>query len=489
MNKLAIIVPYNENLIENFTEHLEYFFSKYEKGSNWYKICFIKQKSNRPTNYGKIFNIGFNLYKDKYDSFCFHEIDFIPLSDTCDYTENETPINLINGVDFVEFGEHQQIEDFSKFELPYDEYYGGVLLCRKEDFLNLNGFSNDYWGHGSYDLDFLNRLVLNEYPMITEVIKPLEKKFVTLNGINSYVEIKPSNKRLMNTTDKNFSISLWFKVDDFPIYGAEVDTNRCEYFLFGRSGYHTGISLTHDKKLKATIWNSERIPTNLKVDINEKNWNHVCLVNDNTRKLIKLYLNGNLVAHSNYDGKLFLYGNTNYYIGVGNPTANYWRNFTKGSISEVALWDDKLDEDEIKTIYNLGIVDKKYNYNITRPLLFFDFNNGYGDMMFDMSGNHNHGKFHNLDFAKKIVKTSTERYLPYRRKGYFGYINQNEIIRELYNLQRTKQKDILKNKKVLSKKLLKFDESVKKDGLNSTRFRIISRENFKDNHEIIEVML
>ena len=42
--------------------------------------------------------------------------------------------------------------------------------------------------------------------------------------------------------------------------GDSVDTNRCEYFLFGRSGYHLGLSITHDCKLKSTIWNKKRQP-------------------------------------------------------------------------------------------------------------------------------------------------------------------------------------------------------------------------------------
>ena len=41
MKKLAVILPYNEEHIENFTEH----FKATVKGD--YKLCFIKQKSNR----------------------------------------------------------------------------------------------------------------------------------------------------------------------------------------------------------------------------------------------------------------------------------------------------------------------------------------------------------------------------------------------------------------------------------------------------------
>ena len=58
MKKLAVIVPYNEKLIENFTDH---FSAVVKKEDFYYKIFFIKQKSNRPLNKGKLFNIGFSL--------------------------------------------------------------------------------------------------------------------------------------------------------------------------------------------------------------------------------------------------------------------------------------------------------------------------------------------------------------------------------------------------------------------------------------------
>ena len=79
MKKLAVILPYSEEHIENFVSH----FEATVKGD--YKLIFMKQKSNRPLNKGKLFNIGYLLNKDKFDYFCFHDSDLIPISDECDY--------------------------------------------------------------------------------------------------------------------------------------------------------------------------------------------------------------------------------------------------------------------------------------------------------------------------------------------------------------------------------------------------------------------
>ena len=92
--KKLVIVPYNEKLIENFTDH---FSAVVKQEGFYYKIFFIKQKSNRPLNKGKLFNIGFSLVKDKFDYFCFHDVDFIPISNF-DYTPSEQPICLYEKV-------------------------------------------------------------------------------------------------------------------------------------------------------------------------------------------------------------------------------------------------------------------------------------------------------------------------------------------------------------------------------------------------------
>ena len=77
MKRLAIILPYNEEHIENFVNH----FDATVDGD--YKLVFMKQKSNRPLNKGKLFNIGYMLHKDSFDYFCFHDSDLIPISDEC----------------------------------------------------------------------------------------------------------------------------------------------------------------------------------------------------------------------------------------------------------------------------------------------------------------------------------------------------------------------------------------------------------------------
>ena len=56
MKRLAVILPYDEHTIDNFTDHFKY--KILEDGGFYYKLVFMLQRSNRPLNKGKLFNIG-----------------------------------------------------------------------------------------------------------------------------------------------------------------------------------------------------------------------------------------------------------------------------------------------------------------------------------------------------------------------------------------------------------------------------------------------
>ena len=248
MKRLAVILPYNESYIEKFTEH---FKATVKEGEDlYYKLCFIKQKSNRPLNKGKLFNIGYMLHKDSFDYFCFHDSDLIPISDECDYSFEEKPISLVGMRDKIEFGDQENIEDFDDYTLPYEEYFGGATLFSKERFQEVNGYSNEYWGVGYEDYDLLLRCVVKGLSVRKELETQVSKTYGNFNGTNSYIEISSENAKIKRATNKSFTIVSWICTDGEPPYGADTDSNRCEYSIFMRPGYHTGLSHTHGRMLR-----------------------------------------------------------------------------------------------------------------------------------------------------------------------------------------------------------------------------------------------
>ena len=493
MKRLAVILPYNEQHIENFTEH---FRATVQEGDDlYYKLIFMKQKSNRPLNKGKLFNIGYMLHKDKFDYFCFHDSDLIPISDECDYSYEKKPISLVGMRNKIEFGDQSEVQNFNDYTLPYDEYFGGATLFSKEHFQEVNGYSNEYWGVGYEDYDLLLRCVVKGLSIRTEIEAQVSKTYGTFNGTNSYIEIPSENAKIKNATNKSFTVSAWFCPDGEPSYGAGVDNNRCEYSIFTRPGYHTGLSYIHGGILKCVVWvrphgSSEREPVVIQTPLRTDQWYNVGMVVDDREQIVTLYVGGKEVGKKSYEGELIEYLNKPYYIGAGDPNLSVWRNFHKGQIAEVGLWSDALKDYEMELIYQKGIVNNKGEYSTSKlPVGVWDFKGGYDNITFDISGNNNHAKFYNVGFANKSLKGNTERYLPYRRNGAYGYISSEEQYLNLENLTRTEHPEIMTNRNTFNKKVRLNMSGIDKDGLSSTKFRIVNRKDYQGKHEIIEVVI
>ena len=489
MKRLAVILPYNEQHIDDFINHFE------ATVDGDYKLCFVKQTSNRPLNKGKLFNIGYLLHKDKFDYFCFHDSDLIPISDECDYSYEKKPISLVGMRNPMLFGDQEKVQNFNNYTLPYDEYFGGATLFSKEHFQEVNGYSNEYWGVGYEDYDLLLRCVVKGLSVRTEIETQVSKTYGTFNGTNSYIEIPSENAKIKNTTNKSFTVSAWFCPDGEPPYGAGVDNNRCEYSIFTRPGYHTGLSYIHGGFVKAVIWvrprgSSEREPVVIQTPLRTDQWYNVGMVVDDREQIVTLYVDGKEVGKKSYEGELIEYLNKPYYIGAGDPNLSVWRNFHKGQIAEVGLWSDTLKDYEMELIYQRGIVNNNGEYSTSKlPVGVWDFKGGYDNITFDISGNGNHAKFYNVGFANKSLKNNTQRYLPYRRNGAYGYLSSKEQYLNLENLMRSEHPEIMTNRNTFNKKVRLNMSGIDKDGLSSTKFRIVNRKDYQGKHEIIEVVI
>jgi hypothetical protein len=214
------------------------------------------------------------------------------------------------------------------------------------------------------------------------------------------------------------------------------------------------------------------------------------MVVDDKEQTLILYVNGKEVGKKSYEGQLVEYLNKPYYIGVGDPNLSVWKNYYKGQIAEVGLWSDSLKDYEMTLIFDKGIINDRGEYTTSKlPVGVWDFKSGYDNITFDITGNNNHSKFYNIEFANKSLKNNTERYLPYRRNGAYGYISSEEQYLNLENLTRTRHPEIMTNRNTFNKKVRNQMRDVDKDGLSSTKFRIVNRKDYQVKHEIIEVVI
>jgi hypothetical protein len=150
MKKLGIIIPYRdrEEHLKKFVPHMINFL----KNKLSYSILVVEQTNDLPFNRAKLLNIGFDRLKDWCDYFCFHDIDMLPISEECDYSE-------INGVCKLSY----YVSQFNFIPRPSDEL-GGVTLIDKDSFLSVNGYRNDYFGWGLEDNDFALRCKTKSIP-------------------------------------------------------------------------------------------------------------------------------------------------------------------------------------------------------------------------------------------------------------------------------------------------------------------------------------
>lgn len=148
--KLSIIIPFR-----NREKHLEILLTSIvDKIKEEFDIVVVEQFNSKPFNKAKLLNIGFDYKKNDSDYFCFHDVDMIPQEDV-DYSCTEDAIVHLSS----------RISQFS-YKLPSENYCGGVISFKKNDFVQINGFSNEYWGWGGEDDDLYFRIKKSKLPFI-----------------------------------------------------------------------------------------------------------------------------------------------------------------------------------------------------------------------------------------------------------------------------------------------------------------------------------
>ena len=196
-HKLAIFVPYRdrENHMRIFVPYMYHFFKKQNMD---HAIFVVEQhRHDKLFNRAKLMNIGFDLAKDECDYFAFHDIDLIP--ETADYSYPKCPTHM-----------SAYCSQFD-YQLPYEALFGGVALFSKEDFIKVNGYSNEYWGWGGEDDDMYNRCLKenlgferrpNRYQSLSH-----EKQVLTAEAYGKNIQRLQQQKSEENKLHKNEGLS------------------------------------------------------------------------------------------------------------------------------------------------------------------------------------------------------------------------------------------------------------------------------------------
>lgn len=147
-NKLGIVIPFRERFDEllEFVPHIHSFLKNQDV---LHEIFVINQVDQYRFNRGSLINAGFKEIMSSYsmiDYIAMHDVDLFPLNPALDY--HYPPTGHVNHIAAPHL--HPRYH--------YASFVGGILLITKEDFIQIDGLSNNYWGWGLEDDEFYLRL-------------------------------------------------------------------------------------------------------------------------------------------------------------------------------------------------------------------------------------------------------------------------------------------------------------------------------------------
>lgn len=137
--KLAIIIPYR-----NRAQHLSKFLQHYRPRFPDAEFVIVEQSIHKQFNRAKLLNIG--TANTDADYFAFHDVDML-VQGPFDYSYPDNPTLLATNA-----------SQFN-WQMPFPEYFGGVVLFSRKDFELCNGYSNRFEGWGGEDNEMYNNVL------------------------------------------------------------------------------------------------------------------------------------------------------------------------------------------------------------------------------------------------------------------------------------------------------------------------------------------
>ncbi|XP_078738638.1 beta-1,4-galactosyltransferase 4 [Lampetra fluviatilis] len=145
--RVAVLVPHR-NREAHLVHLLNSLHPLLQRQQLDYAIYVVHQAGTAMFNRAKLLNVGFleALSEAPWDCVVLHDVDLIPEDDRNFYGCGSQPRHLVVG------------RNFTKYQLRYKGYFGGVSAMTVQQFRLVNGFSNRFWGWGGEDDDLRLRV-------------------------------------------------------------------------------------------------------------------------------------------------------------------------------------------------------------------------------------------------------------------------------------------------------------------------------------------
>ena len=350
-HKLGVCVPYR-----NREAHLHEFIPKMakylkEQGIN-FQMYFCHQDDDKLFNRGATKNIAAkHAFEDGCDYIVWHDIDMIPIDGGgCDYSYPEgAPRHIATKISQMDW------------ELKYHEYFGGAVLFTKEQALNTNGYSNNYWDWGMEDDDLFWRCHKEGYTNDTYLTELKDQKFYRFNGKTSKLRV-PFQRKMRGVTSNSHTISIlcrsYHKLDENKIFLiGDRDNKYVEYPIFRIPGWEYGVSFNNSRAVSLQFWNTFNQHNYMWIKRYDRQWTWITAVFNTKEKTSHFYINGSeadsKAGHGSesplkFLGKLKNYSKEDWWFGHSTSSDTYY----KGDIAKAFIWDRDLTPSEVKNIHS-----------------------------------------------------------------------------------------------------------------------------------------
>ena len=473
-HKLGIIVPYR-----NRYRQLLYFkkaIAEYFKDLHIrYEVIVVEQDDATAFNRAKLLNIGFVEAENLgCDYVVFHDVDMLPVD--VDYTYRNVPTHLATNF----------LAGDKEFGLHFDQYFGGVTMFPVELFRQINGYSNEYWGWGFEDDDLFKRVQDHNLPTDTAVVKRSFGSTASLNfnGLTAYCAIP--NK--INFS-RDWSISTTFTSDQLDL-NPDLDFDKNPIFTI--PGYDFTLYYSSFNRYCVEIFDKRRNIHTINSEIANLNTCNVTITWNNTLKLLKVYLNGEILQTLEIDKGVYNYTKeTSIFLGSGAPTEEsiYPVYYYKGKIEYFATFNNVLGDKEVYELYNtqgLGLTIDFGDYKSSGYLL------SYHDAKFvkyyklvDLVDFSENGDLFDVQVVPNPLIAFNEITIPFRNPSTFRLLDHKP---GGYQDGRWQDKLTRYNQLRYINEVKPGYRKAEDDGLNTLVFHVHSRSNHKnDTHLVVGI--
>ncbi|KAK1932561.1 Beta-1 [Phytophthora citrophthora] len=157
LTRVAVLVPFRDNHpaqkrqahLDEFVPYMTKFLQRHcaSKSASFHIFILEQSLDGRKFNRGKLLNAGFDMARDDYDVYIFHDVDLLPGEEL---GEHYTTVPLLGPMHIARmWGRYSES----------DNYFGGIVAFTRQQFIKVNGFPNNFWGWGGEDNELYSRVV------------------------------------------------------------------------------------------------------------------------------------------------------------------------------------------------------------------------------------------------------------------------------------------------------------------------------------------